>query len=357
MLLPFFVRNGILGVVMILGHLGFVASRKSPLFLGNLRILSFGLGLNNKNESNNPLFASSVSSMSTAATSTSESSVMEIYPLSPSYSESEFRRNICDGESTKTIKIVHFIRHAEGTHNVEKKYNSLSNLDARLTKLGEKQCENLAEELQESSKSMLENVDLVVTSPLTRCVQTALQCFPTLLSSSSEKTVPCVALECIRETVNYNCDRRRSTSELMKEFPNVNFDDLVNEENDPIWKAYEERLMGTEHYNEHRESAEIYKVAERGRLFFSWLAKRNEKEIIVSTHSAFLRCILNWGLTGRVPLLPPQHLDQRSSEAQSIEVPILRFCGDAEFETKMRSNYDNCELRSFLLVIDDDNCG
>jgi len=274
---------------------------------------------------------------------------MEIHPLS---SESDLLSKQSMAEWTRNgmdVKKVHFVRHAEGTHNVEQKYRCISNLDARLTNRGEKQCADLAAALQASSSSILDNAELVVTSPLTRCIQTAMQCFPTLLSSSAERKVPFVALESIRETVNYNCDRRRPTCQIVDEFPMVNFDELSEHPDDPIWNAYEESLAGSDYYDFHRESAELHKVAERGRDFFHWLAAREEKEIVVCTHSAFLRCVLSWGLKGGVQWMPPQHLDTRT-QPNKEDTPVVTYCGDQAFETKMRSDYANCELKSFLLV-------
>jgi hypothetical protein len=72
-------------------------------------------------------------------------------------------------------------------------------LDARLTEVGAQQCALLAERTE-----VLTTVDLVVTSPLTRCVQTAVLGFPGQLAAG----VPFVALECVRECCNSICDCR-----------------------------------------------------------------------------------------------------------------------------------------------------
>ena len=289
--------------------------------------------------------------MSTTTTTTTNM-IVEIHPLSSEPELIQLSNN--NNNNVVGMKKVHFVRHAEGTHNVEKNYHCLSNFDARLTKVGEKQCIQLAQSL--SSSMMMESVDLVVTSPLTRCIQTSLFCFSSLLP----KNIPFVVHESIRETVNYHCDRRRSIQQLLHEFPTIDFS-TTEEEEDGIWKEYEERFASLkdpntrqEYSNAHRESAELYKVAHRGRLFFQWLSTRTERNIIVSTHSAFLRCILHWGHndTG-VPLAPSQHLDIRSDEEkkQTDTIPVVKFVGTNEFETFMRSDYANCEMRSFLLLM------
>ena len=74
----------------------------------------------------------------------------------------------CGGRDAKT---VHFVRHAEATHNVGRAsgdthtYLDPRNLDAPLTAIGRAQCEQLACAARELS------VELVVTSPLTRAIE------------------------------------------------------------------------------------------------------------------------------------------------------------------------------------------
>jgi hypothetical protein len=73
---------------------------------------------------------------------------------------------------------LHFLRHAEGTHNVSREYNDPKHKDARLTDFGIQQCEKLAkaQPLLFESKSSKKKMT-VATSPMTRCVQTARLCF------------------------------------------------------------------------------------------------------------------------------------------------------------------------------------
>ena len=79
-------------------------------------------------------------------------------------------------------------------------YRSVEHFDAPLTHVGEQQCARLAA----GTVAALKNVQLVVTSPMTRAVQTA------LLTCTAQQAagVPFVALESVRETVNYVCDCR-----------------------------------------------------------------------------------------------------------------------------------------------------
>ena len=379
--------------------------------------------------------------------------------------------------SIRTIQRVHIIRHAEGTHNVNMEYKLPINRDAPLTTKGKQQCYELAKVTADIFPSHRPPY-LIITSTMTRCIQTTLLSLPHLIpsvvevdddneqgskqqqqyasassnsnvsslsnssttasrSSNTSRSSRIIAHEGIRETVNYECDVRRSIIELQTEFPMIDFSyalpDVIVEEilhidenddddndndarkkkstttsksttktttyHDPIWHGYRQRL-GHDH-DAHCESAELHVVAKRGREFFEWLVRQQQEReqqdrdnrdndhddthddddndehdhdnvVIICTHSAFLRCILNWSQVGGVPKQMPQVLDTRSDEEKSPHCPNMRplfeYCyyhnpkknkdenegshkeKHVEFETIMRSDYDNCELRSFCLV-------
>ena len=191
------------------------------------------------------------------------------------------------------IKVIHMVRHAEGTHNVEQHYKEHSNIDARLTPKGREQCSDLAEKVQETmphlnvhSDKEYENDIAVIVSPMTRCVQTALYSFPWLAKTS---TIPFVAHETLRETVNYSCDRRRPIREISSEFQRVDFS-FCDEDLDFIWNEYRQRL--SENWEKHMESAELNVVASRAYEGFSFLQERPEHHLIVCSHSGKRRQIL-----------------------------------------------------------------
>jgi len=217
----------------------------------------------------------------------------DVHPLSELAELQRAGRDVCT---------IHLVRHAEGTHNVARAYRDPAHLDARLTSLGEAQCADLA---SQCSRNMLSSIELVVTSPLTRCLQTSLLSFPAL---ASDQATPFVAHEGVRETVNYVCDKRRAISELRVDFPRVDFS-LCCYEHDPIWERYLARVGGPADYTTARESAELCAVAERGRSFLEWLKLQPQRVVAVSSHSAFLRCLFSWGQAGGVPNAPEQKLD------------------------------------------------
>lgn len=255
----------------------------------------------------------------------------DLHPMSELAGLQRAGRDVCT---------IHMVRHAEGTHNVGRAYRDPSNLDARLTARGEEQCADLAAGLK---PDMLDSIELVVTSPLTRCIQTALLSLPT---RANDESVKFIAHEGVRETVNYVCDQRRPISQISAEFPRVDFS-LMSHDHDDIWQGYDARL-GTD-YDAHRESAELCVVAERGRNFLSWLKSQPQRTVAVSSHSAFLRCFFSWGQSRGVPSMPEQTLDTRDGGGR--DVPVVRYCGeDGCFEDMLRADFANCELRSFLVV-------
>ncbi|CAM9465379.1 unnamed protein product [Ectocarpus fasciculatus] len=199
-----------------------------------------------------------------------------------------------------TAKTVHFLRHAEGTHNEaalkegRAAFSKIEHLDARLTDLGKEQCATL----KAANHGIEKEAELVVVSPLTRAIQTA------MLAIDQVEGVPWVALECVRERAGVQpCDRRRCVSELKMEYPNISFDAITDDDD-----AY---------FDAQGDERETYdSVAHRGRELFSWLKDRPETNIAVVTHSGFLSSLFN-----KVVLSPP---------------------GTAK-------GFKNCELRSVLL--------
>jgi len=278
------------------------------------------------------------------------------------------------------VKLLHVVRHAEGTHNVQKQYRDPSNIDARLTPAGNDQCASLASRIQTDSLlygNVREGI-CVVTSSMTRCVQTALQSFQTVVP----RNTPFLAHECFRETVNYVCDARRSNAELATEFPRVDFSRTWTATfdaplghtpptsaggTDEIWSNYR-RELGDD-WDAHMESAMLYKVVERAvRGLASLHSCVPERQIVLCTHSAFLKCILNWGQEHplRDDIFPEQVLDDREIKVYD-KVFEYCYCEDQEeiigehkreiveksraaFEEYMRRDYENCELRSFCIL-------
>ena len=207
---------------------------------------------------------------------------------------------------------VHFIRHAEGYHNVETK-NTGSNYcllreegkkasdhplyDSRLTQKGIQQAESLRKILahRPSGGRSFTAFDLVVVSPLTRTCETALHVFgrprkPGVPSFLSEGDAPVgtpehtagvhvppprflVREECRERFGHYVCDGRRTIVEIREEFPDFDWSQVHS--NEDAW------------YSDDRESDED--CCARAVQFLEWLNSRPERCIAVVTHSSFLR--------------------------------------------------------------------
>ncbi|XP_020080425.1 phosphoglycerate mutase-like protein 1 isoform X2 [Ananas comosus] len=195
-------------------------------------------------------------------------------------------------------KTLHLVRHAQGIHNVKgendhKEYSSPELFDAHLSPLGWEQVSNLRKHVHKCG--LAKKIDLVITSPLLRTMQTAVGVFggesytdginvPPLmvenagnsnhLAISSLNCPPFVAVEQCREHLGVHpCDKRRSISDYRPLFPAIDFS-LIESDEDVLWKA------------DVREKNE--EVASRGMKFINWLWTREEKEIAIVTHSGFL---------------------------------------------------------------------
>lgn len=175
------------------------------------------------------------------------------------------------------VKVVHFIRHAEGHHNVAGRQDPLKGYfrndleDAHITLDGMKQCE----QLRERAQHLLSKSSLVVVSPMNRTIQTASHSFPYLIDK-----VPWVAVELVRERTGLHpCDKRRPIAEHRVTYPHISFDH-IRSDHDPLFSQY---IL--------REPED--KVEERARAFMAWLAERDEQEVIVVSHGNFLRILFS----------------------------------------------------------------
>ena len=201
--------------------------------------------------------------------------VLSLSCLSVVYSDSSYHgfRKVHNDKKTNNLKTIHFVRHAEGHHNVAGKQNPLFGYlredleDATLTPHGIEQCHQLHDE----SKSMIEGAQLLLVSPLNRTLQTATYSFPQL-----QDKIPWIALESIREQTGLHpCDRRKPVSEHSKTYTHIDFSTMIDNE-DKLYSQYSLREPRSD-------------VTTRAREFMSWLEHRPETEIIVVSHCGYLR--------------------------------------------------------------------
>jgi len=208
-------------------------------------------------------------------------------------------------------KKVHFIRHAEGFHNVATSETGTNHCllrgddlakdhplyDSRLTPVGIAQADSLKDILKTrpSGGRSFTAFDLVVCSPLTRTCETARHVFgrgrqpgtPAFLDHGEAPlgtvehnagiSVPAprivVREECRERYGRYVCDGRRSIKEIAPEFPDFDFSEVIHDKD--------------VFFSDARESDQD--CCDRAVKFLEWLNSRPEKCIAVVTHSSFLR--------------------------------------------------------------------
>ncbi|MGO4707077.1 histidine phosphatase family protein [Microvirga sp. 2MCAF38] len=167
-------------------------------------------------------------------------------------------------------KIVHCIRHGQSTFNARYQETGEDPLffDARLTDLGHEQAANAAALHRDFA------YELIVTSPLTRALQTTRGIF------GNHPAVSTIRVEALhREYLLSSCDVGREPVHLAKEFPDLAFDHL-----DEIWwhrdDNPDERGLCVEPLDH---------LTERVKGFRSWLSARPETLIAVVGHGTFFR--------------------------------------------------------------------
>jgi broad specificity phosphatase PhoE len=214
-------------------------------------------------------------------------------------------------EDTVITKIVHFQRHGQGYHNlvgemlreagVTVNIDSMDPtvnpwlrpeiVDSPLTETGKWQC------AQQQQVVTTLNPELVVVSPLTRTLQTAKISFAEHYGSTTN--IPWIAHEACREELGIlTCNKRRRLSEIMTDFPSVEFLEMTEE--DTLW-------------NPHQRESHKCKGERIYNFLVHFLSQRNESSIALVTHSAWLFHALNavidcgddtdlscWFLTGEI---------------------------------------------------------
>jgi len=161
-----------------------------------------------------------------------------------------------------TNKQVYGIRHGQALHNIlyqfigTKAYEEFN--DTTLTTDGIRQC----------IETTPPNVDIVFVSPLMRTLQTASLMFP-----NKQK----IALECLKEYPQYTdiCNKRSKKSFLEKAWPEINFEDLKQE--DSVWPDTDKHKLNLQR-------------------LVTIINKSNYNSIAVVTHSTWLK----YWITGKV---------------------------------------------------------
>lgn len=171
-------------------------------------------------------------------------------------------------------KQIHLIRHAQSEHNARAQMVADEDVvrmdpalrDAPLTTLGHAQAHALAQEV-----AGLPQIELVVTSPLTRAIQTMLAAF-------GDHPAPRLVEPLHREHLDSFCDVGSPPAVLSAAFPTLRFDHL----DDPWWYVTQNAPPPFA-----REDIDHFEA--RVAAFRHWLAARPETTIAVVGHGTFLR--------------------------------------------------------------------
>jgi broad specificity phosphatase PhoE len=115
-----------------------------------------------------------------------------------------------DSSDTSTSGFVHIIRHGEALHNVDR---ASSCRDPPLTEAGH----NATQTIQFSLSP-----DLILISPMTRTIQTAMNIFPFLRAQSPFPTSVQIWPD-LRETHDARCNKGHSRAEMQAKFPQLDF--------------------------------------------------------------------------------------------------------------------------------------
>ena len=205
--------------------------------------------------------------------------------LPDGYAYALFPLSSLDAVSTSGVpfKVLHLVRHAQGTHNAafaaasssgavspgrdetaaDPTYLSEEWADARLTDLGKAQSSSLRPSLEGVA------LDVVFTSTLSRTIETALLAVP--------PGPPFVAVDLIRERIGtHPCDRRRSKAALAADFPGLDLS-LLETEDDNKWTPEREPWAD---------------VTARAEAFCGFVRSRKEERVLAVTHNDFLQGLL-----------------------------------------------------------------
>lgn len=158
---------------------------------------------------------------------------------------------------------IHCVRHAEGWHNLSEE-NMQTVHDASLTPMGRQQALKLCERFPNMDK-----IDMAVTSPLRRTIQTAFLAFNDHLES---KKLPLLLLPQAQETSSKEADTGTELWKLQREFGQHRVDSAILEKEEG-WKSNAGEYA--------TDSASIHEKAKQVR---EWMKKQKCENLLLVTH-------------------------------------------------------------------------
>ncbi|OQR92156.1 phosphoglycerate mutase family, partial [Thraustotheca clavata] len=238
----------------------------------------------------------------------------------------------------KDVKIVYWVRHAEGYHNAAERLYGTETWDASISKLDEYLDASLNEfgmsdAYNRSIAMALERqdgmpLDRIIVSPLKRTLQTAHLIFRLNDTQSSLPIVPIVAMESCRETLGvHTCDKRSQKSVMMKAFPKVDWSLIENDE-DILWTSHHRETNQEIQFRCHQFLNEMFDTFE-------------DKHIAVVSHAGFIQncmIILNYP-------------DYKPTNCETIPTVIQRTISTRSIIAKQLPESENMIEMSSILVL------
>ncbi|GAA5883036.1 hypothetical protein JCM16303_006802 [Sporobolomyces ruberrimus] len=176
-----------------------------------------------------------------------------------------------------TSKILYLTRHAQAEHNVAEDY---SIPDAPLTKLGREQSAKLR---KDTENGFTKEVELLVSSPLKRPMQTFIIGYAPLRERLEKEGKPVILLPELQEVNELPCDTGSSRESLESdpEFANLDFSRLDTAPSDHDGNSWTSK---TGFFSPSQ-------VSGRAKWVRNWLRSRPEQKIVVVAHGDILRCL------------------------------------------------------------------
>ena len=212
-------------------------------------------------------------------------------------------------------RAVHFVRHAEGYHNL---HEDESIPDPDLTSKGREQCKNLA-----SLFPYFDRIDLVCASPIRRAIQTAQTSMEPFLQSGRNKIL---ALPLAQEATDKPANTPTRIGLLKEEFGDiVNFQRCM----DSHLSDYDSKRG--------RWACDAHTLAARARELRLFLRDREEDEVVVVSHGDFLHYV-----SGDVN----QEGEQQNGEWRNTEFRSYRFWPVDHADAVMQETEESLKMRN-----------
>ncbi|KAF2089104.1 phosphoglycerate mutase-like protein [Saccharata proteae CBS 121410] len=206
--------------------------------------------------------------------------------------------------------VVHFVRHAEGFHNL---HEDMSIPDPDLTEHGKKQAQHLCDIFPYHDR-----VDLVCASPIRRTIQTALIGFQPWISQKGHRIL-CVPRG--QESSSDPADTGKSPDELALEFGEI-----------------VDLRRCTEDWNSKngRWASDVESLGQRAKELRQLLKERPEKEVVCVSHGDFLHHV-----TGNIN----DEGEQVGGDWKNAEFRSYRFVDDGGDDAMIEELEESVKMR------------